>query len=472
MKILYIGGGFVGACSAAVSADSGHEVVVYDKDKEKIKKFSTLDKDEIESVLFEKGLGELMIRNRSRLRFTDDIGIISGFMDEAEAVFMCLPTPEKDSTGETDLSYYEDASRELAGILLARNGRRQEKYVIIINKSTVPIDMIGRTKEIMESSGVKNYGVGSNPEFLVEGKAIEGSIKPERIVVGGETEKDFELFRRIYKRFLNSPTAKIIEVNPYEAAAGKLLANYMLFNRLANCYDVVGRVCENFQGLRFENLRKTLITDKRIGEWGFFDSMYAGGSCFIKDARSLVHQLKEKNVEVDLIEDTLKANDRQLNIFLTRPEKELAFDFAGKTIGLLGLAFKRDTNDIRNSSALGTTEFLLKKEVNKINAFDPVAGENFMKYFNGREGSEKIELFSEEEKAMVGADAIIICADWPEFRELTDKILKNFPKGNIIMDGRRMLEHSYPQLSEAGYDIIAVGSPLIKKSDKLNNYHA
>lgn len=460
MKIIYIGGGYVGACSAAVSADSGHQVLVYDINSELIKKLSSLDKDIIESVLFEENLGELIIRNRARIKFSDKIDDIKEFIDETDAIFMCLPTPEKDKTGETDLSYYEKAAKNIADILANRNNNAQNKYILIINKSTVPVHTINRLKEIMDESGVINYGIGANPEFLVEGKAVSGSIKPQRIVVGAWQEKDFIILREIYRRFEDSPNVSFIEINPAEAIAGKLLANYMLFNRLANCFDVVGRVCEKFDEISFENVRKILITDKRIGDWGFYNSLFAGGSCFIKDARSLAHQLKSRNAEVDLINDTLSANLRQLNNFLNRAEKELNFNWQGARVGLLGLAFKRSTNDIRNSAAIGTVDFLIDRGVSSIKAYDPAAGENFLKYFNGK--NVNLILNNSEDEVMAGTDALIICSDWPQFRELFGKIKEKLPKSALIMDGRRMLQAQYGALSQSGYNIIAVGSPLIK----------
>ena len=408
MKILYIGGGYVGACSAAISADSGHEVLVYDTDEYRVGKFNTFDQDEIESVLYEKGLGEFMVRNRERIRFSSDLFEAGYFLDETDAIFMCLPTPEKGGSGETDLSYYDTAGRTLAQLLLARNSGQQSKYVLIINKSTVPIDMVGRTREIMEEAGVRNFGVGSNPEFLVEGKAVEGSLKPERIVVGADSDQDKDIFRKVYKRFLYSPSVKYIEVNPYEAAAGKLLANFALFNRLSLCFDVVGRVCEKFDNIHFESLRNILISDKRIGEWGFYDSIYAGGSCFIKDARSLAHQLSTRGAVVDVINDTLEANERQLKNFIERAETELNFDFKDKRIAILGLAFKRDTNDIRNSGALGITKELFKRGVGEIRAFDPIAGENYLKYSQSDPDFKKISPFAHASEAIRGADAVII----------------------------------------------------------------
>jgi len=264
MRILYIGSGFVGACSAAVTADGGHQTLVYDIDEQKIKMLSSGDRDTIQSCLFEEGLGDLLIRNKERIEFTTDYNKVEGFLDDCDAVFMCLPTPEIGETGESDLSFYFDAAEKLSQSLLKRNNSVQEKYVVIVNKSTVPVDMVDKTAEIMNKTGVKNYGVVSNPEFLVEGKAIDGSIRPDRVVVGAWEEKDFEVMRKVYRRFYDSANVKYIEVNPKEAAAGKLLANFYLFAKLLLCFDVIGRTCETFSDLQFENLRNILTSDPRI----------------------------------------------------------------------------------------------------------------------------------------------------------------------------------------------------------------
>ena len=290
MNILYVGGGFVGACSAAVSADSGHQVLVFDVDAKKVKLLSSADRDMIQSCLFEEGLSDLLIRNKERIEFTVDYKQVEKFLDDCDAVFMCLPTPEIGETGESDLSYYFSAAEKLAKSLKKRNLGEQTKYVVIVNKSTVPIDMVDKTEEMMIVAAVKNFGVVANPEFLVEGKAVEGSIRPDRVVVGAWKEKDFLIIRQLYQRFYNSASIKYLEVNPKEAAAGKLLANFTLFNKLAICFDVIGRTCETFKNLNYESVRKILTSDPRIGGWGMYDSLYAGGSCFIKDARSLSHQ--------------------------------------------------------------------------------------------------------------------------------------------------------------------------------------
>ena len=198
MNILYIGGGFVGACSAAVSADSGHQTLVFDVDTNKVKKLSTDDRDVIESCLHEKGLADLLIRNRSRITFANLLEDLVEFCHSVDAVFMCLPTPEKDgATGETDLSYYEQSVTMIGPYLKQRNGSGQTKRLVIVNKSTVPIRMIDYTKELFEKEGVENFGIVSNPEFLVEGKAIEGSVHPDRVVVGAGSETDFVVMRQV-----------------------------------------------------------------------------------------------------------------------------------------------------------------------------------------------------------------------------------------------------------------------------------
>lgn len=459
MRILYIGSGFVGACSAAISGASGHDVMVYDIDENKIKMLGSNDRDVIESCLSEDGLGDLLVRNSDRIKFTTDKNKLEDFAKDCQVIFMCLPTPEIGETGESNLSYYFSAAENLSEILKNRNSGRQENYIVIVNKSTVPIDMVDKTKEIMDKAGVKNYGVVSNPEFLVEGKAIQGSMRPDRVVIGAWEQKDFEIMRQVYQRFYDAPTVQYIEVNPKEAAAGKLLANFYLFNKLAVCFDVIGRTCETFNGLRFESIRKILTTDNRIGEWGFYDSLYAGGSCFIKDARSLSHQLQGLGVSAQMVDDTYLANKRQLEIFLGRPAKELNFSWINKKVTILGLAFKRDTNDTRNSPSLEVVKFLLEKDIQEVRLYDPSAIEMFKKDFPE---SDKIKYFNHEFEAMKESDVIIISTDWPQFRGLADMLLTENANKPLIMDGRRILQHRYDDLQNNGFNIIAVGSQLMK----------
>ena len=448
----------MGSCSAAVAANNGHKVLVYDIDKKRIELLSSGDRDVIESCLAEPGLGDLLIHNKERIKFTSNYAEVENFLSDSDAIFICVPTPEIGETGETDLKYFYDALEKISRALVKRNNKRQDKYVLMVNKSTLPIDMADKTKFLMEKAGVKNFGVVSNPEFLVMGKAIHNSIKPDRIVVGAENERDFIIVRQIYLMFYGSPSVKYIEVNPREAAAGKLLANYYLFNKLANCFDVMGRTCETFEDLKFENLRNILSSDSRIGAWGFFDSLGAGGSCLIKDSRSLTYQLQSKNKNVALLHETYLANRRQLEYFVDRAEKEVGFDWQNKNVAVLGAAFKRDTHDIRDSAAIKIIDLILLKNVKEINVYDPAAMENFKTLFSS---SRAVRYSVSEADAIKDADVVIIATDWPQFRELAD-LLMQFNKKPLIMDGRRMLQHKYDELRNKGYNIVAVGSPFLK----------
>ncbi|OGH66432.1 MAG: hypothetical protein A3B90_00280 [Candidatus Magasanikbacteria bacterium RIFCSPHIGHO2_02_FULL_41_13] len=458
MNILYIGAGFVGTCSAAVAADSGHKALVFDIDQKKIQMLGSCERDTIESCLYEKGLGDLLIRAKDRLIFTTDYTRVEIFLDTADAVFMCLPTPEIGETGESDLSFYDRAAEQLAQALAKRNMGTQSKYIVIINKSTVPVDMSDRTIETLKKQGVKNFGVVSNPEFLVEGKAIEGSLKPDRVVIGASSDKDFEVMRQIYERFYHSPDARYIEVNPHEAEAGKLLANFYLFNKVALCFDVIGRTCEAFDGLQFENVRKILMTDDRIGTWGLYDSLYAGGSCLVKDTRSLAYQLQKAGMNNDFVTESYDANKRQLQNFVARFEKEAAGNWSGLHVAILGLAFKRDTNDTRNAPAAEIIDALKEKNVASFRLYDPSATNNFQIRYPA---SDTLQYFSHEYDAIKNADVIILATDWPQFRGLADILIAE-KKRPVIMDGRRMLQHRYTDLVAAGFDVIAVGSPFLK----------
>jgi len=458
MKLLYIGGGYVGICSAAVAADSGHDVLIYDIDEKRIEAYKSGEREKINEILFEDGLVDLLAKNQERLSYSSDFSVVRKYLDTAEAIFLCLPTPEKAESGETNLNYYYSAIETLLPALKERNTGTQSQYMVLINKSTVPIDTADFLRDKLVQSGVVNVGIAANPEFLAEGKAIQGSLKPDRIVVGAWQEKDFIVMRSIYQRFYQSPTVKYVEVNPREAAAGKLLANFYLFNKLAVCYDAAGRVSEAYPCIQFENLRNIIGTDERIGTWGLFDSLYAGGSCFIKDSRSLSYQLREKGQRTDLIDEVHKSNEYQLERFLNRLENEGEKNWNGLKVAVLGLSYKRDTNDIRNSPSLKIVTHLMSNNVGNIKLYDPMAIDNFKKVFPA---NEKITYCENEDSALKEVDCIIMATDWPQFRSLGDKILilSNRP---LIMDGRRILQHKYEELKTAGFDIIAVGSPFIK----------
>ena len=444
-------------------AEAGHDVLLYDIDKKKIEMLGSGDAHIIESCLFEPGLGDLIVKNKARLQFTSDYAVVIKALDEVDAVFMCLPTPEKPgSEGSSDLTYYYDAAHALGKHLAARNSGAQSKYVVIVNKSTVPIRMVHETAAVLKSCGVVNFGVVSNPEFLVEGKAVIGSIHPDRVVIGAESPEDFKIMRSIYARFSNSTNVQYIEVNPYEAAASKLLANYLLFSRLANTFGVVGRVCELFDNIQFENVRKILMGDQRIGGWGFYDSVYAGGSCFIKDAASLAHQLEEMGGTAHQVRLALEENKFQRDYFYSRAQKEAGFSWSGKTAAVLGVAFKQDTNDVRNSAAFDIINHLLDDGIKEIRVYDPVALDMFKSFLPRNDSRyERIVYCASEEEALQGTQGCMILTDWQQFRLLGEKIIEICPAPYLIMDGRRMIKDQFENLVNKGYSVVAVGSPFM-----------
>ncbi len=459
MKLIFIGAGFVGATTAAVMAKSGHSVLVFDINQERVDKLSSNDHPTIESCLYEEGLAEMLTQNRDHIIFSAEYGSVAEALETVDAIFVCVPTPQRED-GSTDMQYYDAAMRQLSEALAKRNGGDQSKYVVVVNKSTVPIEAASYAKEILEKAQVKNFGVVSNPEFLVEGKAIEGNTRPSRIVVGAWNEKDYGVMRKIYERFVGTGTTPYFEVNPHEAAAGKLFANYLLFNRLMSCYGVIGRATESFANLNFENVKKVVSSDERFGQWGFYDSLYAGGSCLEKDVKSLAHQLQGKNKDTELLDSLVRANHNQLDGFLQRIIDEGGCELKGATVAVLGLAFKRDTNDMRNSAGPMVIEWLAKQGVKEIRAYDPEAS---VAELEAPEGVS-IVAASSEHQAIEGTSAAIITADWPRFRTLAPVFTEKAAAPYCIADGRRMLQHAYNDLQEAGFTIIAVGSPLMKSA--------
>jgi len=458
-----MGAGFVGACSAAVSADSGHSVTAFDIDENKIEKLSSGDPALITGCLHEEGLAELILQHKNKLSFTSDLKALEPTMDSLDAVFICLPTPEQEN-GESDLSYLRKASEMLAGLMVKRNESRQSNRILIINKSTAPIRAVDLLKDILDTAGVLNYGVASNPEFLVEGQAVYDSIHPKRVIVGAEDGRDFKTLRTIYQRFYDSSNVIYQEMNPYEAATVKLLSNTALFNRLSYTFSVVGRICELYPELNYEQIRNGIISDSRIGKWGFYDSLYAGGSCLIKDAKSLAYQIKSEGGDPAYIRAALDANTAQITRFYNRAESEARYDFQGKTVTLLGLAFKQGTNDMRHSGALYLIRKLLGAGVQKIKAYDPAAMAMCQAMFDPEadELYKRIEYAPDEKKALIDSETIFLVTDWPEFRSVADTIIE-VCKPCLIMDGRRIIAHRYEELVDKGFSVLAVGSPLMKK---------
>lgn len=458
MKIIVVGTGFVGLPHAAVLSEAGHEVYAYDIDPAKIAAYESADPDRIERYVNEPGLASAIGETINRyLFFTSNIEDV---YEDTDVFFMCINTPPN-RDGSTDLSYYLKAANDIASLLA---NRKSDNRVVIVNKSTVPIGTARLLERVMEEHGVKNFGVASNPEFLAQGNAIEGSRRPDRVVVGADTEEDFKILRRVYSQFVNHVRIKYVETTPETSEAIKYMGNTLLLTYISFWNGVGARVAESMDNVRMEDLKVGVTADGRISTWGSYVSNGAGGSCFGKDIQSLIYQLNQAGASTDILQAVYNINEYQKTYLIDRAVHEAKFNFNQKTVAILGLAFKKRTNDMRDSAALKAVESLLSKGVKEIRAFDPLAMDAAKEYwFN----PEKNHLFSRityhdtVQEALKGSDAVFVSTDWEEFRGLSRTIEKAVDLPYLVIDGRRMIP-DYESMVDKGFDYLSVGGPLMR----------
>lgn len=456
MKIIVAGTGFVGLTHAAVLSESGHEVYAYDVDAKKIAAYNSGDPHQINHYVNEPGLAELINETVNRyLFFTTNIEPV---IEGTDAIFMCLPTPPRPN-GSSDLSYYDKALEYIAPLLAKRQDTRR---IVIINKSTVPVGTARHLESILKRHNVPNFGIASNPEFLPEGDAVEKSRRPDRVVVGADTEDDLRILRRVYSQFVNHVRIAFIETTPETAEAIKYVANTLLLTYISFWNGIGARLGEAFPNVRMEDLKRGVTADNRISKWGSYVSNGAGGSCFGKDIQSLIFQFKTANQPTDLLESVYEINEYQKTYLIDRAAQEAGAKFNHKTVALLGLSFKKQTNDMRDSSSLKVVESLLARGVKEVRAYDPLAIPEAKHYFNPDKNHlfEKISYFDNVKDALSGSDMVFISTDWEEFRGLSGTIEQTVKPPFLVMDGRRMIP-DYNELVAKGYGYIAVGSPYL-----------
>lgn len=458
MKIIVVGTGFVGLPHAAVLAEAGHEVYAYDIDPKKIAAYKSGERRKIEYYVNEPGLYEAIQETHDRyLFFTENIADV---IEETDVFYMCINTPPK-RDGSTDLSYYLNAANDI-GRLLAR--RQTTNRIVLVNKSTVPVGTARLLERTLKEHGVQNFGVASNPEFLAQGNAIDGSRRPDRVVVGADTDEDLELLRRTYSQFVNHVRIKYVETTPETAEAIKYMGNTLLLTYISFWNGVGARVAESLPNVRMEDLKLGVTADGRISTWGSYVSNGAGGSCFGKDIQSLIYQLNQAGCSTDLLQAVYNINEYQKTYMIDRAVHETGFNFNQKTIALLGLSFKKRTNDMRDSAALKAVEALLSKGVKEIRAYDPLAMEAAQEHWFNPEKNhlfERITYHDTAHGALAGSDAVYISTDWEEFRGLSRTIEKTVAPPYLVIDGRRMIP-DYSALVDKGYEYLAVGAPNMK----------
>jgi len=456
MKIVVVGTGFVGLTHAAVCSEYGHEVYAYDIDEQRLNAYRSTEREQIEMYVNEPGLTGIIGENIDRyLFFTSDLAAI---IEGTDAIFLCLPTPSN-RDGSSDLSYYFNAVRHLCALLAARADTRR---VVLVNKSTVPIGTARQLERVLHEYQVPNAGVASNPEFLPEGDAVEKSRRPDRVVVGADSEEDFRILRRIYSQFVNHVRIRYIETTPETAEAIKYVANTLLLTYISFWNGIGARLGETFPNIRMEDLKRGVTADTRISTWGSYVSNGAGGSCFGKDIQSLIYQLKTAGQSTDLLQSVYTINEYQKTYLVERATREAGVNFNQKTVALLGLSFKQRTNDMRDASSLRVVEALLGRGVRAIQAYDPLALREARRFFNPEHNHlfEKISYHESVRDALTGSNMLFISTDWEEFRGLSRTIEQTVKPPYLVMDGRRMIP-DYNELIERGYGYLAVGSAYI-----------
>ena len=435
MNIAIVGTGYVGLVSGTCFAEMGAHVTCVDVDVNKINKLKAG-----EMPIYEPGLEELVKRNVSygRLNFTTDLTEV---LDDVEVVFSAVGTPP-DEDGSADLKYVLAVARQF--------GKNIHKYTILVTKSTVPVGTAQKLKaaiqEELDKRGVQvPFDVSSNPEFLKEGAAIKDFMSPDRVVVGTESKKAEEVMTKLYQPFLIN-NFRVIFMDIPSAEMTKYAANAMLATRISFMNDIAN-LCERV-GANVDHVRKGIGADARIGQKFLYAGCGYGGSCFPKDVKALVHTGMDNDYHMEVIEAVERVNERQKSIVYDKLLKMMP-ELNGKTVAMLGLAFKPETDDMREAPALVVIDKLLKVGAN-VRVFDPIA----MPECKRRIGD--VVTYTENlYDCADGADALLLLTEWRQFRLPTWNVICKVMHGRVIVDGRNIWNRE--ELEELGYKYTRIG---------------
>ncbi|MEO8175106.1 MAG: UDP-glucose/GDP-mannose dehydrogenase family protein [Sphingomicrobium sp.] len=441
MRIAMIGTGYVGLVSGACFADFGHQVVCVDKDAGKI---DALNNGRM--PIWEPGLEGLVKANveRDRLRFTTDLAV---GVEGADAVFIAVGTPARRGDGHADLTFVYAAVRELARVI--------GKPPVIVTKSTVPVGTGDRIVEILAEEGVTGVSVASNPEFLREGAAIRDFKLPDRIVVGAEDERAREVLREVYRPlFLNQ--APILFTGRRTAELIKYAANAFLAVKISFINEIAD-LCEAV-GADVQDVSRGIGLDNRIGPKFLHAGPGYGGSCFPKDTLALLRTAEEAGVDQRIVSTVVEVNDRRKEAMAERVSAALGGSLAGKRIAVLGLAFKPNTDDMRDAPSIPLVKGLIEGGA-EVAAFDPVATEQ------ARPLMTDIEFAPDAHAAAKDADALVIVTEWDEFRALDLGELAAVMRGNILVDLRNVYDRT--EAERAGLIHFGIGRGEFGRARKV-----
>jgi UDPglucose 6-dehydrogenase len=448
MDVTVIGCGYVGLVTGTCLASIGHTVRGVEKDAKKLKTLT-----DGHCPIFEPGLQELMQENYAsgQLQFT---GNIAAAAKDAQVVFLCVGTPPKPD-GTVDMSYLEAAGKEVCDALAAND---DADLVTIIVKSTVPAGTNRKLYHFLKQQTNANVQVVSNPEFLREGSAVKDCLEPDRIVIGGESPEAFRIMRRLYDPLVKREES-FMTMNWESAELTKYAANAMLAARISFMNEMT-ILCEEY-GADIEDLRKGIGSDSRIGGAFLRAGCGYGGSCFPKDVAALAHisrAVGHENLFVNAIET---VNTLQKKRFVDKIENKLGRDIHGARIAVWGLAFKADTDDIRESPALDVIRYLLDKGAT-VTATDPKAMENMKQVFK-----EQVEWMHDPVTCAAGADAVALLTDWPQYTTLPFRKIAATMNNPVIFDGRNCLNREV--MRETGFQYYPMGRPAVENSLRLKH---
>jgi len=436
MKIAVIGTGYVGLVTGTCFAETGNTVTCVDIDSAKVKKLSGG-----EITIYEPGLEKLFLRNlrEGRLRFTTDLG--EG-IKESLLIFLALPTPPG-----------EDGSADLSAVLKVAEGigRIIKEYKIIVDKSTVPVGTAEKVRNVIAHHCQCELDVVSNPEFLREGLAVEDFMKPDRVVIGTSSDKAKKVLNDLYAPFVRQGNP-VIFMDERSAELTKYAANSFLATKISFMNEIA-ILCEKM-GADVDMVRRGIGSDERIGKRFLFPGIGYGGSCFPKDVHALVNSAGEAGYKFKILEAVMDVNEKQKTSLIPRIKKYFNTGLKNKNIAVWGLAFKPNTDDIREAPALYVIDELLKEGVT-ITAFDPEAMNNAKKYYG-----DKIQFASNQYDAIKDCDALLIATEWSEFRTPDFDKMNSIMKSKVIFDGRNVYEPNHMRELGFYYESIGRKNPL------------
>lgn len=441
MKIAIIGTGYVGLVSGTCFAETGINVTCVDIDNSKIEKL----KNGIVPI-YEPGLEDMIKTNveKERLFFSTDI---QNSVIDCDAVFIAVGTPA-DEDGSADMQYVLAAARDI--------GKYMNNYMVIVNKSTVPIGTAKKVKDVIQKElSLRNvnfdFDVASNPEFLKEGAAIQDFLKPDRIVVGVESEKAEKILHRLYKAFLlNGHPLLIMDIPSAEMT--KYAANAMLATKISFMNDIAN-LCE-IVGADVNMVRKGIGSDSRIGPKFIYPGAGYGGSCFPKDVKALIKTSDDNNYSLEVLKAVENVNNRQKHVISTKVKTHFKNDLTGKIIALWGLSFKPKTDDMREAPSLVIIDELLKAGA-RVLAYDPVSmNEAKRKLGNTIEYSENMY------EALIDANALVVVTEWPEFRVPNYKMMHKLMKEKNVFDGRNIYDPT--EMRDNGFTYFSIGRKTVE----------